>query len=374
MEPAARSAAPTTGLDRRRLLEGGAAVVLAVALGGCSRSSGADDEGTAPGGGGEGGTGSETTAAGYVPGPGDDWATVDPADAGWDPAGLDAVVDFVAGRSSTSLLVVSGGRIVVERYWGTGAADVARDIASCQKSVVSTLCGVARDQGLLDLDEPVSTYLPAGWSRAERGDEAAITVRHLLSMTSGLDPRTLTKVAGPGRRWAYNTAAYQKLRPALEAVTGDGIEALTRRWLWDPLGVSERSLWSPRAGRGHPGRPAWALSMTARDMARFGLLVQRSGDWGGDEVVPADWFAEALRPSQDRNPLYGYLWWLLGRQSGDDVPDDLVAALGARDQKVYACPSLDLVVVRQGPAAREAAEARTSFDDELLARLLAARA
>jgi hypothetical protein len=95
-------------------------------------------------------------------------------------------------------------------------------------------------------------------------------------------------------------------------------------------------------------------------------------------VVPAGWFAEALRPSQDRNPLYGYLWWLLGRQAGDgrpedQVPGDLVAALGARDQKVYACPSLDLVVVRQGGAAREAAEARSSFDGELLARLVAAR-
>src|SRR6185503_9322276 len=102
-------------------------------------------------------------------------------------------------------------------YWGTGAADVARDIASCQKSVVSTLCGVARERSLLDLDDAVSAHLPAGWSAADRSDEAAVTVRHLLSMTSGLDPRTLTRVAPPGRRWAYNTAAYQKLRPVLEA-------------------------------------------------------------------------------------------------------------------------------------------------------------
>ena len=375
-------------------------MVLAAVLGGCGGSG--EDESHVGGGVGVGGRGGEGGGTGparggggvaagdpaaqagegdgraYVPGEGGEWATVEPADGGWDAGALDGVVSFVGERGATSFVVLSGGRIVVERYWGNGAADTPRDIASCQKSVVSTLCGVGEAQGLLDLDDAVSAYLPAGWSAADPADEEAITVRHLLSMTSGLDPRTLTRVAAPGTRWAYNTAAYQKLRPVLEAVTGDGIEALTRAWLWDPVGVSARSAWVPRNGGGPrqvdaTGARLWSLSMTARDMARFGLLVQRSGDWAGEAVVPAGWFTRALAPSQDGNPYYGYLWWLLGRRSGDDVPGDLVAALGARDQKIYVCPSLDLVVVRQGAAAREVAEARTSFDDELLARLMAVR-
>lgn len=340
-------------VGRRRVLQGGLAVAAGAVLGGC---------GPPPIGGGS-----------YVPGPGGEWERVGPGEAGWDPAGLEDVVAFVGERRATSFLVVSGGRIVAERYWGTGGVENPRDIASCQKSVVSTLCGVAEAQGLLALGTAVSTYLGPGWSAAAPQDEAAVTVRHLLSMTSGLDPRTLARVAAPGTRWAYNTAAYHKLRPVLEAVGGDGIEALTRRWMGDAIGVSDRSVWAPRAGGA-----TWGLAMTARDMARFGLLVQRSGTWAGVTVVPQGWLARAEAPSQDLNPIYGYLWWLLGRRTDADLPEgvpaDLVAALGANDQKVYVCPSLDLVVVRQGAAADEATEARSAFDDELLARLLAARA
>jgi hypothetical protein len=93
-------------------------------------------------------------------------------------------------------------------------------------------------------------------------------------------------------------------------------------------------------------------------------------------VVPQAWLSRALAPSQDLNPLYGCLWWLLGRRTDAaapaGVPADLVAALGANDQKIYVCPSLQLVVVRQGPAADAGGETRTAFDDELLARLVAA--
>jgi CubicO group peptidase (beta-lactamase class C family) len=103
--------------------------------------------------------------------------------------------------------------------------------------------------------------------------------------------------------------------------------------------------------------------MTARDLARFGLLVQRRGAWDGEQVVPAGWLDEALSPSQELNPGYGYLWWLAGRPGADD----LVAALGARDQKLYVCPSRDFVVVRQGG---EVAGAR--FDERLIDEVLVA--
>lgn len=117
--------------------------------------------------------------------------------------------------------------------------------------------------------------------------------------------------------------------------------------------------------------------MPARDMARYGLLIQRGGVWKGTRVVPEAWLRDALRPSQDLNRGYGYLWWLLGIKKdrpGRDVPADLVAALGAKDQKIYVCPSLDVVLVRQGDAAKDATEAESEFDNVLIGGLLAARA
>jgi CubicO group peptidase (beta-lactamase class C family) len=186
-------------------------------------------------------------------------------------------------------------------------------------------------------------------------------------MTSGLSASTLRRVAAPGERWAYNTAAYQKLRPVLEAVTGDDIGTITQDWLGDPIGIgADEAVWAPRRGEDPTGAGLWSLEMTARAMARFGLLVQRGGRWDEHEVVPKSWFDEALRPSQEENPDYGYLWWLLGRRSGDEVPDDLVAALGAGDQKIYVCPSRDMVAVRQGRAAGG------DFDHDLLTALMAA--
>jgi CubicO group peptidase (beta-lactamase class C family) len=324
-------------MDRRQLLGGGGAALLAAWLG--SACGGSEPRSPSP-------AAEQHEPDVYFP-TGDEWETVD-------IDGVDDVASFLVGQSSTAFVLLVGGRIAGESYWRGSGADTARDIASCQKSVVSTLCGIAREQGLIDLDDAVSTYLGSGWAP---GDDGEITVRHLLTMTSGLDPRTLRRRDRPGTKWRYNTAAYQKLRPVLEEVTGDGIEQVTRSWLFDPIGVSGHSTWGPRRSG------AWALSMTARDLARLGLLVQRRGAWDGEQVVAAEWFDEALSPSQELNPRYGYLWWLTGRPGADD----LVAALGARDQKLYACPSLDVVVVRQGG---EASGPR--FDERLIDEVLAA--
>jgi CubicO group peptidase (beta-lactamase class C family) len=375
-------------MDRRQLLGGGGAALLAAWVGGaCSGSDARQQPSAEPA--------ADEPDDLYVPGR-SSWESVEAEEAGWSATGLDEVVAFAGDHNTTSLVMVAGGRLLVERYWGSTDTDTSREIASCQKSVVSTLCGMARDRSLLALDDAVSDHLGPGWSAADPGDEARIDVRHLLTMTSGLDPRTLRRRARPGTGWRYNTAAYQKLRPVLEAVTDQGIGDLTRDWLFDPLGVSARSTWSERPRQvDATGQRSWSLAMTARDLARFGLLAQRRGHWGGDQVVPAAWFDEAWTPSQELNPLYGYLWWLLGRRestgtdggarTGTELPADLVAALGARDQKVYVCPGLDLVVVRQGGAGLEgrgrgrsrnrggAGDSRIAFDDRLLALVLAAR-
>ena len=198
------------------------------------------------------------------------WAMVDAADAGYTAAGLAEVVSLVEVSNSQSLVVLAAGRIVAEHYWLGADASTVRDVASVQKSVVSTMVGMARDRGLLEFDEPVSSFLGSGWSRADPADEATITLFHLLTMSSGLNPRNLRSAAPPGTVWDYNTDAYQRLRPVLEVAAGVDINTLTNEWLFAPIGIASPTPWAVRGAlTDSMGEPAWGV---AADGARDGAL------------------------------------------------------------------------------------------------------
>lgn len=319
------------------------------------------------------------TVVGYFPPATGPWDTARPDDAGWSSAGLERVVDLVSAANSTTFMMLSGGRVLTEQYFGSATAESVQDIASCQKSITSTLLGIARDRGLLSFADTVSTYLPAGWSNAQPADEARITVYHLMTMSSGLSPRNLRKDVEPGTKFVYNTDAYQKLRRVLEVAAGLDINSISRAWLFDGVGMDESAVWVERPQAASTtdavGDHAWGLRLTARNMCRFGLFAQRSGSWDGLALTTAGWFAEAWTPSPTAGD-YGLLWWLVGRGRlrGVGAPVDWVAALGAQDQKIYVVPSLDLVVARQGAAAKESSDAQSNFDQQLATAILAARA
>jgi CubicO group peptidase (beta-lactamase class C family) len=308
---------------------------------------------------------------------------VTPARAGWDPRGLAAVLAYARDHASRGVVVLHRGRLLAEGYWRGADAATTRDVASAQKSVTSFLVGIAVARHGLDARDRVSTWLGAGWSRAPRAQEARITVRHLLTMTSGLDD-DLRRVAAPGSAWRYANAPYHVLHPVLEAVTGRRLQAFSKSALFGPLGMGS-ARWAPRPepeegtpARRHPWMPGeQGLVMTPRDMARFGLFVLAGARWNsGPRLVPAAYRTAALSTSQELNPAYGYLWWLNGKASflvGADprprprsivpsAPADLVAALGAADQKIYVVPSLELVVVRQGARGGAPMLSADSFD------------
>ncbi|ATB49663.1 serine hydrolase domain-containing protein [Corallococcus macrosporus] len=313
------------------------------------------------------------------------WPTVAPSAAGWDTAKLNAVLDFVGSRDTRAFVIVQDGKLVAERYWNFGP-NLRRDIASAQKAVVAILVGIAVDKQLLTLDESVSGVLGEGWSNADATSEARITVRHLLTMSSGLS-LSLRRVAAPGTTWLYNNDAYHRLRHVLEARTGKDIQSLSEEWLFDALGA-RNSQWQERADLDSMGLPLWGLHMSARDLARFGLLMQARGAWNGVPVVSPAQVDLATHSSQALNPAYGHLFWLNGqafslvppastRVDGPmlpSAPPDLFAGLGKDDQKVYVVPSLGLVVTRLGAQAGErGTEALSDFDDTLWAMLMDAR-
>ena len=334
----------------------------------------------------------------YFPPDDGTWERVDPASVGWDAEGLSAALDVAGSRNSSGVLILHHGRIMAERYWqlddpSTGYTNflvgedlqgrAIEDVASAQKSVVAVLFGIAQERGLLRLDDPVTKHLGSGWSNASPRQEQNINVQHLLSMNSGL-ATDMSFQAEVGTRWLYNTPAYHYLMRVLEAVTGQDRNGITGDWITDDLGMHSSS-WTPRP-RADPRPLVWGFSTTARDLARFGLMIQAGGRWG-DRVIIADteYLRDMLSPSQSLNPAYGYLWWLngqefglaanpqAGRRSGaliPSAPPDLVAMQGARDRKLYNIPSLGLVITRLGDSGRADG---VSFNDAFWQTLMKAK-
>ena len=331
----------------------------------------------------------------YFPPQDGPWETVDPAVAGWDAERLEAALAVAAERASTGVVILHRGRILAERHWTLDSSSrghtngsygpstdghAIEDVASVQKSVVAVLVGMARERGLLTLDDPVTDHL-GRWTEASEEQERAVTIRHLMAMTTGLTP-ALEYDAAPGSKWLYNTPAYHHLLHIAAAAAGLDRNEVTREWLTGRLGMRD-SRWEPRP---------WAASAigtgfatTARDLARFGLFIQAGGTWNGEPVMQdTEYLTEMLRPSQTLNPSYGLLWWVNGQGSSQSwaippvttagtlvpvAPADLVAAQGARDRKLYVVPSLDLVVSRLGDAGSRGG---SSFNDAFWERLIEA--
>lgn len=333
----------------------------------------------------------DTTARGagyyFPPNGGSGWEAVAPIAMGWDPAALESAVAFAGARSSTALLVLYQGRIVAERYWSGWTPATRGQIASAGKSVASVMIGGLAAAGRLRLTDSVSRVVGPGWSRASEAEERRVTVRHLLSMTSGLDD-SLRAATRPGERFYYNTTAYMKLFDVMERASGRAVNDVLRDQLSAPIGL-QGAEWRPTVeGDGTRGYRLW---MSARDMARFGSLIAAGGRWAGAPVL-ADtaYLAAMLAPQGADNAAYGYLWWLNGQPTYrlpgpmelptmrgalvPSAPPDLVSALGRGDKKIYVSRALGVVVVRHGTDASEAGSplGPSSFDEELWARLRAA--
>ena len=301
----------------------------------------------------------------------DEWETIPPGTLGWDEAILQDTLDYLGEHNSKGVLLLYKGRILAEQYWPWWDLHTTAKVFSVSKSVVAFLVGMAQAQGLLDINGYMSSYMEVKWS-----DALPITVRHLLTMTSGLTNfLVLNFDAQAGTVWKYNTLAFKELIALLEAVTGVGIDEYTATTLYAPTGMRD-TFWQQDK-----------LHCSARDMARFGLMILAGGQWDGQVLLDdPDYFANMLEKSQNLNEAYGYLWWLNGKNSWilpDDTtgvgsiipsaPDDLVSAQGYGDKKIYVVPSMHLVLVRHGNAAGDTAEeALTGFDEALWQLLMAA--
>lgn len=305
----------------------------------------------------------------FPPKTGTAWQTISPASLGFCPERIDSLYNYLEERHTKSFILLQDGRIVLEKYFGTFTQDSIWYWASAGKSLTAFLVGQAQEEGLLHIDSPTVKYLGAGWTVCTPAQEAAITVRHQLTMTTGLDdtptntnspdPNLCTDapclqyLAPPGTRWAYHTGPYRLLQNVIAEASGLTINQFTRTHVLDRTGMKGFWLEDVQYGR-------------ARDMARYGLLTLAKGVWNGDTLLhDASYFYNMTHRSQQLNKSYGYLWWLNGQESlmlpglqlvvpGElcsNAPNDMIAALGKNDQKIHVVPSKGWVVVRQGESA-----------------------
>jgi CubicO group peptidase (beta-lactamase class C family) len=288
-------------------------------------------------------------------------------DAPWSGADFDELDEFLSVTNGEAFAIVEGG--VTVHDWYRTDDTYARDIASAQKSVLSLLVGRAITDGFISIDTLVDDVLGSSWT--PHGQTSAVTVRHLLTMTSGLDD-SLALVAAPGTAWLYS-GAFAQLFAVLGATTGRQVDDLASEWLFDPAGGDGAVFYERRTDEFAP----IGMRATAKDLVAIGQTVLD----GSQPGLPGQWLAESLAPSQPFNASYGYLWWLNGQESfmlpgpkpparpGSLIPTapaDLVAALGKADQKLYVSRGLDLVVARLGDKADpESRPALSTFDAAL---------
>jgi len=202
------------------------------------------------------------------------WETTSPDELGFCPEAVDSLYSFLESTDSKSFILLQDGKIVLEKYFGTYTRDSFWYWASAGKSLTAFLVGQAKQEGLIELDAATSTYLGAGWTSCTPEKEQLITVRHQLSMSTGLndgvpdddctDPACLQFLANAGTRWAYHNAPYHLLHDVLEEATGWSLQQFTKTRLLDKTGM--RGLWINHVQYGR-----------ARAMARLGLLMLAKG-------------------------------------------------------------------------------------------------
>lgn len=302
------------------------------------------------------------------------------------------------GIRTDALLIIRDGRILHERYVEPTRADTAHLTWSVSKSVLATVMGVAYGEGRFQLEDPASRYYPALQAHP------TLRLADLLHWASGLAwqedyeyaPLKSSVVAMLYTRGRTDMAAYTAARPAARAPgtqfvysSGDsnllaaslrGMLAPERYtdypWqaLFTPLGI-DSAVWE-RDGAGTYVGSSY-LYLSARDLARIGLLMQRDGRWREQQLLPAEWvafnrtlFSAAQPVPGEANP--GGHWWLNQPLPGQpvpwpDAPSNTFAALGHWGQALYVLPTQKLVIVRY------ADDRDGSFShNELLKRVLAA--
>lgn len=321
----------------------------------------------------------------YFPPNSGEWETMSMSDANFDESNVENLLTYLEEKNTKGFIVLKNGKIVIEEYFNGHSQTTNHYWASAAKTLTGTVVGIAQEEGYLDIANDTSDFLGTGWTSLTDEQEQIITIKHQLSMTSGLNdeidtdctvPVCLTYMADAGTRWAYHNAPYTVLQDVITSATEQSFRTYFETKLKDPIGMD--GFWFTYM------EYLEVYSSSTRSMARFGLLALNDFKWNETPILnDISYVNAAINTSQDLNKSYGYLWWLNGKESymlphtqynftGSLIPaapDDMYMAMGRNDQRIYVIPSKKIVIIRMGDRAYEADLTLSTFDNELWEKL-----
>jgi len=299
--------------------------------------------------------------ASTLAGPPQEWPISDAANEGLRPDTLSLLNTCVRTELPhvRSLLIARHGRLVFEEYYGDASRDAPHNVQSMMKSVSSALVGIALRKGLItSVEEKVLDYLPEYRNAVADPAMREITIRHLLTMSSGLDevPLSFDKalddpialilqqrlLCPPGHGFKYSSAAAHLLGEVLRKATGRAVLEFAETELFRPLGIQRVVWYADKTGLQSGGMSGLLRS---RDMLKLGELYLRKGSWRGKEIISPSYIEDSVRVQNagdffGERVRYGYMWWIAtvgGHQA--------FYARGYGGQYLMVIPTADLVVL-----------------------------
>ena len=282
-----------------------------------------------------------------------------------------------------SLHIVRNNKLVYENYWpgkdeiwGNDLGirlhdrDSLHDIRSISKSVVSACVGIAIQQGKIkSIDQKVFDFFPE-YKKLDTGLISSLTIKHLLTMSSGLvwneevpydNPENseirMTRSSNPveyvlsqplefqpGVSWKYNGGTTQLLAAIIEKATGKKVDQFAKEYLFQPLGIKQFE-WTKYPGTDQPAA-ASGVRLRSRDLLKFGLLYNNNGSWNGKQIISKDWIEESFQSHVQRpdGGAYGYQFWLW-QDTINNKSTSFIACVGNGDQRVFFDKTHHMVVV-----------------------------
>ncbi|MDH4196440.1 MAG: beta-lactamase family protein [Candidatus Aminicenantes bacterium] len=343
---------------------------------------------------------SKTTAPAIAPAPAAlvfpeaEWEIVaDPERAGYSQAGLEAAREYLKTLPTTGLVVVAGGRIVLEY----GDVIELSYLASVRKSVLAMLFGNYVASGKVRLGKTLAELGITDHGGLSAQEQEA-TIADLLAARSGVyhpasnsgdnladaPPRGSQK---HGQHFLYSNWDFNALGTIFEQETGRNIYDALESDLARPIGMQDfkREAQRKTGDLKKSMHPAYHIWLSTRDMARLGYLMLREGNWAGKQLVPRDWVKKITSPVtrlEEMNPApfrkgrlgYGYLWWVFDGPEAVGPYEGAYTGSGAGGQFITVVPKLDLVIAHKTNLARSKNQ-RVAWKQyaEFLDRIIAAR-
>ena len=291
------------------------------------------------------------------------WQTGTPEELGLNTSMLNTAVSQASAQGFiNSLLVIRNGKIAVEKYFNGRNASSYQTIRSVSKSFLSALVGIAVSKTILNLDQKMIDLFPEYRSSVTDTNINNITLRHLITMRSGIKGdeefysaftqssnwiRTIISSQlnfQPGTKALYTTAGTHLVSGMLTKVSGISTKSFAENYLLNQMGIDVNDWVQDPQGIYFGGND---MFFTTRNMAALGLLYLNNGNLNGNQIISPEWINSSLQYSGGSNIVwgrlteggYGYMWWL-GKLSGKNV----FFALGHGGQYVLCVPDYDLIV------------------------------